>query len=230
MAKEENKDKEKKISTNKKVSSTTKNGNTKKKDVESKKQVVKEEKAKEKIEEIKEEVVIDEEVEEKTQTKKIKIGDILLIGGLVLILVLGFFLMKGEKPVPGYELPLTLSGDAGLHQLTYAEYQEKVDNDEEFVLIIERATCSHCVTYMPIAEQFATDNNVPMYYVDTDTFGDDDWNGFERSNSYLRKANGNWGTPTTLVQAGSSTVDFIEGATTVEALLELYNNNFKIAE
>jgi len=185
-------------------------------------------------------IEVDEEIVEKEEKNvesavvvkksKKKKGDKFLVLGLVLVILLGMVVLGLSGTKPTYELPLTLEGDAGLQQLTYSEYQDKIDNGDEFVVILERATCGHCVTYMPIAEQFATDNNVPMYYVDTDTFGDDDWNGFERSNSYLRKANGNWGTPTTLVQAGSSTVDFIEGATTVEALLELYNNNFKMAE
>ena len=131
-----------------------------------------------------------------------KKSDIFLIVGLIIVIVLGCFLMKGEKYVPGYKLPLTLKGEAGLHQLTYAQYQEKVDNDEEFVVIIERATCSHCVTYMPIAEEFADDEDVPMYYVDTDTFSEEDWVGFEKSITFFKDANGNWGTPTTLVQAG----------------------------
>lgn len=155
-------------------------------------------------------------------------GDIFLILGLVVIVVLGFWVMKDKNTGPKYELPLTLSGEAGLHQLTYSEYQEKIDNKEEFVVILERATCSHCVTYMPIAEQFASDNNLPMYYVDTDTFTNEDWEVFEKSNSYLRKAKGDWGTPTTLVLAGSETVDYIVGVTETTRLKEIYNKYFDI--
>ena len=163
---------------------------------------------------------------EKKVTKNNRKGDLSLILGLVLVAVLGFFLMKEKEVEPSYKLPLTLSGDAGLKQLTYAEYQEKINNDEQFVVILERATCSHCVTYMPIAEKFAKDNNVPMYYVDTDTFTAEDWEGFEKSNSYLRKANGKWGTPTTVVLAGSESVDYIEGSTTADELVKLYNKYF----
>lgn len=159
-----------------------------------------------------------------------KKSDIFLILGLVVVIILGCILMKGEKYVPSYELPLSLSGEAGLHQLTYAEYQEKIDNDEEFVVIIERATCSHCLTYMPIATDFAEDEGVPMYYVDTDTFSEDEWNSFEKSATFFKQANGSWGTPTTLVQAGKDTVTYIEGTTTAEKLLELYNDNFDRGE
>ena len=139
---------------------------------------------------------------EKKVIKNNRKGDLLLILGLVVVAVLGFFLMKEKEVEPSYKLPLTLSGDPGLKQLTYAEYQEKIDNDEQFVIILERATCSHCVTYMPIAEKFAKDN------------------------SYLRKSNGKWGTPTTVVLAGSESVSYIEGSTTADELVELYNEYF----
>ena len=210
MKKEETKNK----TTNKKTN--TKGNNTKK-------DVTKTPKKKEEKKVI-EEVVVEEVATEKKSNK----GDIFLILGLILVVVLGFLVMKDKNAGPSYELPLTLSGEGGLHQLTYTEYQEKIDNDEEFVVILERATCSHCITYMPIAEQFAKDNNLPMYYVDTDTFTNEDWEGFEKSNSYLRKANGDWGTPTTLVLAGSETVDYKVGVTEAEELKKLYNKYFDI--
>lgn len=177
--------------------------------------------------------VVEEEVLEKKESfqeekLKIKISDVILVVALVLVVVLGCFIMKGKKVEPSYELPLTLSGDVGLQQLTYAEYKEKVDNDESFVLIIERATCSHCITYMPVAESFAKDNQVPMYYVDTDTFTEEDWNGFETSNTFLKKKAGDWGTPTTVVLAGKESVDYIEGSTNADNLLDLYNKYFEM--
>lgn len=208
----------KKKTTTKKINTK---GNSPKKEV-SKTTTKKEEKK------VVEEVVVEEVVEEVTTEKKSNKGDIFLILGLVIVAILGFLVMKDKNAGPSYELPLTLSGEAGLHQLSYQEYQEKIDNKEHFVVILERATCSHCVTYMPIAEQFASDNNLPMYYVDTDTFSSEDWEEFEKSNSYLKKANGNWGTPTTLVLAGSEMVDYIEGTTDEKTLKDLYNEYFDI--
>ena len=158
-----------------------------------------------------------------------KKSDIFLILGLVVVLVLGFFVMKGDVYKPGYELPLTLSGEPGLHQLTYAEFQEKVDNDEEFVFILERASCSHCVTYMPVARDYAKDNNVPMYYVDTDTFSEDDWDGLIDSIDFFDD-NENWGTPTTMVLAGKETGHFIAGTANSDDLDSIYNEYFEMGE
>lgn len=159
-----------------------------------------------------------------------KKSDIILILGLIIAVVAGCFFMKGEKYEPDYELPLKLEGEAGLHELTYAEYQEKIDNDESFVVIIERATCSHCVTYMPIAENFADDEEVPLYYVDTDTFSEEEWGKFEKSITFFKQANGNWGTPTTVVQAGRDTIDSISGTTDAETLKDLYDEYFDRGE
>lgn len=178
----------------------------------------------------KEDNKVEEEIESKDvlSLKKFNKGDIILMLGLVVVVVLGFLVMKDQNTGPSYELPLTLSGEAGLQQLTYSEYQEKINNNEHFVVILERATCSHCVTYMPIAEQFASDNNLPMYYVDTDTFTAEDWESFEKSNSYLKRAKGNWGTPTTLVLAGRETVYYVVGVTDENELKDMYNKYFNI--
>ena len=152
--------------------------------------------------------------------------DIILIVGLILVVILGAFTMKGEKEKPSYSLPLSLEGEAGLHLLSYAEYQGKIDNGEEFVVILSRESCSHCANFIPVAEAFAKENEVPMYYIDTDTFSESDWGSFEKSNSFFKKAKGNWGTPTTVVLAGSEAVDYIEGETSADKLKELYKNNF----
>lgn len=204
----------------------TKNKQTKKSETKDKK----ERNTKKKVEEVVEIEVLDEENTsvDDNDVKEVKSKkDLFLILGLVLVLVLGFFVMSDKNAGPSYELPLVLSGDAGLQELTYKEYKKKIDNDESFVLLVERESCSHCQVFLPKAEEFAKNNNLPMYYVDTDTFTEEEWAVFEKTNSYLKKANGNWGTPTTLVLAGYDTVDFIEGAgATDEQLLNLYKKYF----
>ena len=154
--------------------------------------------------------------------------DIALILGVIIVILLGCFVMKGTKAKPSYELPLTLSGDAGLHKLSYSEYQKKIDNNEAFVFIVERTTCSHCQNFMPVAEAFAKDNNLPMYYIDTDEMQEEDWSKLEKSNTFFKKNSGNWGTPTTIVLAGSESVDTIEGETDADSLLKLYKKYFDL--
>ena len=163
--------------------------------------------------------------------KKIKKTDIALIVGVVLVILLGCFVMKGNKEEEiKYDLPLKLSGDSGLVKLSYDEYQKKIDNKDSFVVIIERTTCSHCQNFMPVAEKFAKDNKLPMYYIDTDEMEEDDWTKLEKSTTFFKEKGDNWGTPTTLVQVGKQTVDSIEGETTASNLLKIYKKYFDIDE
>lgn len=215
--------------TNSKKTNTAKAQKTATKEKEAKKVVKQETKVLEP--EIEEDLTTEKEMElsyDIPSKKGLKTSDIVLILGLVVVVILGFLVMKGEKVEPSYDLPLTLSGEAGLSELTYAEYQEKIDNKESFVLIIERASCSHCENFMPVAESFAKEKGLPMYYVDTDTFSEEDWSSFETSNTFLKQKKGNWGTPTTIVLAGNEAVDYIEGETTAEKLSDLYNNYFNL--
>ena len=171
----------------------------------------------------------DDSVEEK-KGKKLKKSDLILIIGLIIVVILGCFLMKGQKEEVSYQLPLTLEGEAGLQLLSYSDYQKKIDNNESFVVILSRESCSHCANFMPVAKEFASSKNLPMYYVDTDTFTEEDWSSFEKSNTFLKKNNGNWGTPTTIVLAGKEAVDYIEGETTADKLQELYDKYFDLKQ
>ena len=159
---------------------------------------------------------------------KIKKTDIALVLGVIIVIVIGCFAMKGTKAKVEYDLPLTLSGEAGLHKLSYAEYQEKIDNNESFVFIVERTSCSHCQNFMPVAEEFANSNKVPMYYIDTDEMEQADWTKLEKSNSFFKKNSGNWGTPTTIVLAGSEALDDISGETDSDSLMKLYKDYFDL--
>lgn len=159
---------------------------------------------------------------------KSHLKDIILVIGLIIVVIIGCFTLKGEKEEVTYTLPLELTGDAGLHELSYTEYKEKVDNNESFVFIIESASCSHCQNFMPVAEEFANSNNLPIYYIDTTTLESDEWNSFEKSNTFFKKSNGDWGTPTTIVLAGKYAVDYIVGETDADSLLELYEKYFEI--
>ena len=154
--------------------------------------------------------------------------DKILIIGLIIVIVIAGFLMKGEKAKPSYTLPLALTGEGGLHLLSYQEYQQKIDNNEAFIVILSRESCSHCANFIPVAEKFAKEKELPMYYVDTDTFTTEDWETFENSNTFLKKQKGNWGTPTTIVLAGKEAVDYVEGETTEDELQRLYDENFEM--
>lgn len=157
-----------------------------------------------------------------------KKSDIALIVGVIIVFIIGGFVMKGTKAKVNYVLPLSLSGEVGLQKLSYSEYQKKIDDNESFVFIVERTSCSHCQSFMPVAEKFAKDEGVPMYYIDTDEMESSDWSKLEVSNSFFKKKKDDWGTPTVIVLAGYEVVDYIEGETTASKLKKLYNDYFDL--
>ena len=55
-----------------------------------------------------------------------------------------------------------------LLQITYSEIEEKIEEEESFVLIISQSTCSHCATYKPKVKVIAEDYGLDIFYMDID--------------------------------------------------------------
>ena len=53
-----------------------------------------------------------------------KKSDFILIGVVLVVVVLAMFSSKGTLAEEEVEYPLTLAGEAGMHQITYDEYDE----------------------------------------------------------------------------------------------------------
>lgn len=147
-----------------------------------------------------------------------KKSDFILIGVVLLIVILAIFSSKGNVELEEVEYPLTLAGEAGLHQISYADYEAHIENGDAFIVIIERTGCSFCIQYMPIVEEVANEKKIPLYYIDTDTLTADEFNELSATNSYLKR-NPKWGTPTTLFMLGDRVVDAIGGYVEKEDVL-----------
>ena len=159
-----------------------------------------------------------------------KKSDIVLIAVVAIIIILGVLFMGKAEAKPSYEFPLTLEGEAGLTEITYAEYAEKIASKKPFIFIVERATCSHCQNYMPIAKEFATKYNIPIYYIDTDKFVGDEFTDLQKSNTFFKKKKDNWGTPTTMILVGNDAVDFHEGETDISGLYDFLEEKVELKE
>lgn len=146
-----------------------------------------------------------------------KKSDFILIGVVLLIIVGALFSSLGNKELEDVNYPLTLTGEAGLHQITYDEYKTMVDNGDAFIVIIERAGCGYCIQYMPIIEEVANEKKISIHYIDTDTLTTEEMNLLSTTNSYLKK--NNWGTPTTLFMLGDRVLDSIGGYVEKDSVL-----------
>lgn len=138
-----------------------------------------------------------------------KKSDFILIGLVLVIIVVGIFSSRGTEALDEIEFPLELAGEVGLHQINYSQYEKLVDDEEAFIVVIERAGCSFCVQYMPIVEEVANEKKIAITYIDTDTLTSEEYNDLSTTNQYLKK--NNWGTPTTLFMLGDRIVDSIGG-------------------
>ena len=157
-----------------------------------------------------------------------KKSDFILIGVVLLIIVAAMFSSKGTIAEEEVDYPLTLAGEAGLHQITYNDYKQKVENGDAFIVIIERAGCGYCVQYMPIVEDVANEKKIPIYYIDTDTLSSDEYTELSTTNNYLKR--NDWGTPTTLFMLGERVLDSIGGYVEKETVLSFIDGKVVVGE
>lgn len=151
--------------------------------------------------------VLTEVTEENTKVSKknifITVG--VVIGFVALFAAL--FILSNNRPVK----------ESMVKQITGEEYLAMIDDETEEarVVVVGRASCSHCLAYKPVYTGVANEKEVTIYYLDTDTIMDEDtWNavwGFT----------GTEGTPTTVVIKNHENVDAIEGELTAEEVVDL---------
>ncbi len=182
----------------------------------------------------KEEQVISKKVEnlepkqKKTFSLTAKQKDIILILLVVVILIVGLILTSTKKEKLDIELPIALSGETGFTEITYAEYEEKVQNNEAFLVIIVRDGCGYCEMYEPIVEEVADEYKLPIYYINLTHLTSEESASLSTSNSYLKR--NDWGTPTTLFMYGKNVVDSISGYVEKDDFVSFVKENFKVEE
>ena len=154
--------------------------------------------------------------------------DFILIGAVLVIIIIGIVSSKGTAAQDPIEFPLTLSGEVGLHEITYSQYEQMVDNGEAFVVVIERTGCSWCQQYMPLMEEVANENKIAVTYINTDNLSEDEFNLLTTTNKYLKK--NEWGTPTTLLMLGDRIVDSIGGYTEKDSILAFFDGKVVFGE
>lgn len=135
--------------------------------------------------------------------------DFILVGVVILVVVVAILSSRGTEALPEIEYPLTLSGEVGLHEITYSEYEDMVNDGKAFAIVIERTTCGYCQQYMPIMEEVAKEQKIAVTYINTDNLTEEEFNKLSTTNKYLK--NHEWGTPTTLFMLGDRIVDSIGG-------------------
>lgn len=79
-----------------------------------------------------------------------------------------------------------------LLELNYTTLSEKLNNKDDFILVITQSTCSHCATYKPKLINIAKDYNLNIYYINIDLESKD------TQKKFLNDFNLSGATPTTI--------------------------------
>ena len=99
-----------------------------------------------------------------------------------------------------------------LAKLTYEQYDCLYDGDNPFVVVITQSTCGYCEQFLPVINEYAGENNVPVYFLEIDTMDSDESNKIFSSLSYFEE-NTDWGTPLTLAIKDKKVVTELSGYT-----------------
>lgn len=178
-----------------------------------------------KVEEVKEEKVVKEK---KSFSLTSKQKDLILILLVVVLLVVALFVTMKKTPKLDIELSITLQGEVGFTEITYSEYEEKMNAKEPFLVVIVRDGCGYCEMYEPIVEEVANEYRLPIYYINMTNLNNDEYTALGTSNSYFKKNQGKWGTPTTLFMYGNSVIDSIPGYVDKDEFVKFVKENFKV--
>lgn len=106
-----------------------------------------------------------------------------------------------------------------LSKLTYDQYECLYDSKEPFVMILTQSTCSYCAQFLPVVNEYAGENNLPVYFLEIDTLDSDDLQSVFSSLSYFSD-NSDWGTPLTLAIKDKEVITELSGYTNDTSSIE----------
>ncbi len=221
----------KKNNTNKKVTNNNQKNVNKK--VTSKENVKKENVN---VEQVAKEVKVEEKkaVKEEVKTKEKKSfsltskqKDIILILLVVVLLVVACIVTSTKKESKvDIELPVAVEGEAGTKTISYTEYEELMNSNKPFLMVIIQDGCGYCEMYEPVVEEVANELGIPVNYLNLTNLSSEESDKLSKSNSYLKK--NQWGTPTTLFMVGDKVIDSIGQYVEKDDFVSFVKENIKV--
>lgn len=102
--------------------------------------------------------------------------------------------------------------------ISYEEYQELINDKEDFILMYGSETCSFCIEFKPILSQGLKDagNDIDAYYIDADSLD-------EADRTFIANYYNIEGTPTTLMIINGEYEDELNGKETQSAVTNFLN-------
>ncbi len=152
--------------------------------------------------------------------------DIVLVLLVIVLLIVAMIITINKNPKLDIDLPVSLEGDAGFTEISYSEYEEKLQQEKAFLVVIVKDGCDYCSAYEPVLEEVAKEYSIPINYINLTNLNNDEQSELVQSNTYLK--NKKWGTPTTLLLYGDIVVDSISGYVEKDTLVSFIEENIKV--
>lgn len=108
-------------------------------------------------------------------------------------------------------------------EISFEQYEEKIEKKESFVLLVWRTGCSHCETFEPKMKEVIGKYDLEVYSINLAELT-------ETENSKLENKTFVKGTPTTVVFEKGKTQDKLVGDKEKEELIEFLKTNGYIGE
>ena len=121
------------------------------------------------------------------------------------VIILGFFLILHFS-----------SREDNLIYINVSDLQTKIDNQDDFILVISQTGCSHCKLYLPVLESVLKEYKISAYVINLTNLTSDEAGTF---NSLVNVS----GTPTTLFYKNgveTTTLNRIVGEATKTKIIE----------
>ncbi len=114
-----------------------------------------------------------------------------------------------------------------ISKIDYATYKKLYESDKTFTIIITQTTCGYCKQFKPVINEYAKENNIPVYYIDIDTLSEEDSTALLSSVTYFEE-NSDWGTPTTLAIKDKKVLSSISGYVSETSRLDTFFKEAKL--
>lgn len=157
----------------------------------------------------------------KKNEKILLIVGIILVVGIVIISI--FITPKEGKEITGSENAEQIIANAMAEseavkeeekkdfiEIDVATYMNYYQGSEKKLVLVGRPGCQYCQIAEPILKNIAFEQDLEIYYLNTDNFSEDDQTTFVQSDDYF---SGGFGTPLLLSVQNGNILDATEGLT-----------------
>ena len=79
---------------------------------------------------------------------------------------------------------LKILGKSYFKELEYDDVIDKIENKEDFILLVSQTGCTHCISYKPKLKEVAKEHKVYVYYIDVDLLNEKETDNLKKYISF----------------------------------------------